>query len=145
EAGPGAVADAEGAREADVEGRAAVPDAAPDGPLALCGVVAAAVPDAEAVVPSPDLNRFAAAVPAEPAATALRTERSAPRSFSPASAPRLLLTSRSPGCSGSGTTFVASAGSWSARPGAGALMTAFNRARAPLSSSRWAGSLVSSP
>ncbi len=76
--------------------------------------VRAAAPDAEADGVPPDLVR---AAPAAPAATAaLRTERSAPRSFSAASSPRLTPPSRVPGCSGSGTTRVASAANYRRRP-----------------------------
>ncbi len=102
--------------------------------------------------PAPDGDVRAAAPAAAEEPAALRTERSAPRSRSPASSARLPAPAatpprpvRSPGCAGSGTTLVASAGSCPALRSAGAWMTLLSSARAPASSSRLAGSLVSSP
>src|SRR5690606_32920792 len=133
-AGGAGEADAAGAADA-VEAAAGVPD--PRGP--------GTVPEPEAAVSPAVLARAARAAPAAPAAAAiLRTELNAPRSRSPASSPRCPWP-RPAGCSGSGTTFVASAGSGSSLRGSGAWMTEFSIARAPASSSRWAGSLVSSP
>src|SRR5690606_17509209 len=111
-AGGAVEADAAGAADA-VEAAAGVPD--PRGP--------GTVPEPEAAVSPAVLARAARAAPAAPAAAAiLRTELNAPRSRSPASSPRCPWP-RPAGCSGSGTTFVASAGSGSSLRGSGAWMT----------------------
>ncbi|CAM5244052.1 hypothetical protein SGLAM104S_07777 [Streptomyces glaucescens] len=132
----------------------AAPFAVPGVPVVRCAAEAGTavagpadgVPAGEPAAGSvPEPPRAVAAVPA--ATAALRAERRAPRSRSAASSPRLPPgVPGASGCAGSGTTLVASAGpSGSAGFRSGALITALSIARAPASSSRWAGSLVSRP